>query len=70
VPEENDLALAKLVAWREKDISWLKVGVAHRILSLDEMAARLDRMPAADLPSGIPNIVYLRERLRILRPPS
>ena len=31
VPEENDLALAKLVAWREKDIDWLRTGVAHRI---------------------------------------
>jgi hypothetical protein len=67
VPEENDLALAKLVAWREKDIDWLGTGVAHRILSLDEMEARLDRVPPAAGASSIPKIEDLRERLRILR---
>ena len=48
VPEENDLALAKLVAWRQKDIDWLRAGVRHHILSLNEMELRLDRMPPWD----------------------
>jgi len=67
VPEENDLALAKLVAWREKDIDWLRTGVAHRILSLDQMEARLDRLPSPDAAPSVPKIEDLRERLRILR---
>jgi hypothetical protein len=56
VPEENDLALAKLVAWREKDIGWLRAGIAHRILLLDEMESRLDRMPPGDPASAIPEL--------------
>jgi hypothetical protein len=67
VPDVNDLALAKLVAWREKDIDWLRAGVAHRILSLDEMEARLDRMPPGDTASGNPGIKELRERMLIIR---
>ncbi len=67
VPEENDLALAKLVAWREKDIEWLREGVTHGIFSLLEMEARFDRMPAADAASSIPGVEILRERLRSLR---
>jgi hypothetical protein len=67
VPDENDLALAKLVAWREKDIDWLRVGVAHRILSLDKMESRLDRMPPGDVASGSPGIKELHERMLLLR---
>jgi hypothetical protein len=67
VPDENDLALAKLVAWREKDIDWLRAGVVHRILSLDVMESRLDRMPPGDPASGNPGIKELRERMLILR---
>jgi len=67
VPEENDLALAKLVAWREKDIDWLRAGVAHRILSLDKMESRLDRMPAGGLASGAPDLAELRKRTLLLR---
>src|SRR6476620_29997 len=45
VPEENDLALAKLSAWRDKDQAWLRDGVRAGVLSLQQMASRLDRMP-------------------------
>ncbi|MFX7548846.1 DUF6036 family nucleotidyltransferase, partial [Acinetobacter baumannii] len=41
VPEENDIALAKLVAWREKDRIWLAHGLNAGILHLETMADRL-----------------------------
>ncbi|MBX9826721.1 MAG: hypothetical protein K2Y27_17250 [Xanthobacteraceae bacterium] len=69
VPEENDIALAKLVAWREKDIHWLKDGVAAGVLSPDKMKARLSLMPAADLEKGMPEIQIMRDRLLILGSP-
>jgi hypothetical protein len=45
VPEQNDVALAKLVAWREKDRDWLCSGLRAGLFSLDQMHLRLDRMP-------------------------
>lgn len=66
VPEENDIALAKLVAWREKDVRWLKDGVAAGVLSLDKMIARLPLMPAGEIEKGMPDIQTLQDRLRIL----
>jgi Nucleotidyltransferase of unknown function (DUF6036) len=66
VPEENDIALAKLVAWREKDIRWLKDGVAAGVLSTTKMSARLTLMPEADPDAGMPGLQILRDRLQIL----
>jgi hypothetical protein len=45
VPDLNDIALAKLVAWREKDRVWLEAGVRALILKPASMRERLDRMP-------------------------
>lgn len=45
VPDMNDIALAKLVAWREKDRVWLEAGVRALILKPELMRERLDRMP-------------------------
>jgi hypothetical protein len=66
VPDENDIALAKVVAWREKDVAWLKDGVASDILSLAKMRDRIPEMPAADPARGVPSPGQLLERLRIL----
>lgn len=66
VPEENDIALAKLVAWREKDIDWLREGVAAGVLSLEKMGQRLPQMPKADSGSGIPAIDVMKERLIVV----
>ncbi len=66
VPEENDIALAKMVAWREKDIAWLKEGVSARVLSLEKMRARIPSLPPADPERGMPAHHILKERLRIL----
>ncbi|WP_267423788.1 DUF6036 family nucleotidyltransferase [Methylobacterium sp. GC_Met_2] len=51
VPDPDDVALAKAVAWREKDKDWLTSGLRSRLLSIDAMAGRLPGMPAA-APSG------------------
>jgi len=66
LPEENDIALAKLVAWREKDIGWLKDGIAAGVLSLEKMSSRLPSMPALDLGQGMPDRDTLKSRLQIL----
>jgi len=66
VPEQNDIALAKLVAWREKDQKWLKVGVKVRTLSLDVMASRLGRMPKSNAEGNPPDYGVLADRLRSL----
>ena len=47
VADPEDIALAKVVAWREKDKDWLKSGLRSGIFSLDRMVARLPRMPDA-----------------------
>lgn len=66
VPEENDIALAKLIAWREKDIDWLKDGVAAGVLSVAKMNDRLPKLPAADPERGMPELQIVRSRLQSL----
>ena len=39
-PEENDIALAKLCAWRQKDRDWLAAGLATGLLDIAAMQAR------------------------------
>ncbi|HWG05974.1 MAG TPA: DUF6036 family nucleotidyltransferase, partial [Beijerinckiaceae bacterium] len=41
LPDVNDIALAKMVAWREKDIDWLAEGAETGVLSLNDMNARV-----------------------------
>jgi hypothetical protein len=45
-PEPNDIALAKAVAWRPKDIAWLRAAVKFGIVDIATMEGRLARMPA------------------------
>lgn len=66
VPEENDVALAKLAAWREKDQDWLARGVNYGVLSLKTMVSRLGRMPEANPERGSPTREILVARLRTL----
>jgi hypothetical protein len=66
VPEENDVALAKLSAWREKDKTWLTDGIKYDILSLKSMALRLDSMPEPDTDRGSPTRETLVQRLNEL----
>lgn len=61
VPDPNDLALAKLCAWRDKDVAWIVAGVRAGVFSVDEMHSRL-----ADLPERAPAIEALESRFRVL----
>lgn len=66
VPEENDVALAKLAAWREKDRMWLRQGVKAGIVSIEIMTSRLDRMPEPNAEGNPPARETLKERLNSL----
>jgi len=66
VPDENDVALAKLAAWRDKDQNWLAQGVNYGVLSLKTMIARLDRMPEPNPDRGSPTRETLVARLKAL----
>jgi hypothetical protein len=39
-PEPHDLAISKLVAWRDKDREYVRALLAHGIISLDELRSR------------------------------
>lgn len=45
VPSPDDIALAKLCAWREKDREWLMVANSHGIISVPRMKSLLPMMP-------------------------
>jgi hypothetical protein len=45
-PEPNDIALSKAVAWRPKDIAWLRAAVEFGIVDVTTMEGRLAQMPA------------------------
>jgi hypothetical protein len=61
VPEPNDIALSKAVAWREKDVAWLRAAIAHRIIDVDAMCTRI-----AFLPARAGDVLALEARLRSL----
>jgi hypothetical protein len=43
-PDPTDLAISKLVAWREKDQEFVRVLVRERIVFIEAMRARLDEL--------------------------
>ncbi len=45
VPDPNDIALAKLCAWRPKDIDWLRAAASHAVVDLAIIHGRLGEMP-------------------------
>lgn len=61
VPSPNDIALAKLCAWREKDRDWLIVAQSHGIISIVGMKALLLMMP-----ERAPKIAELERRLGMI----
>lgn len=63
VPELNDVALSKMIAWREKDVGWLEDATMLGRLDPVAMAARIDRMPLhrVEIPSE-----ELNRRLQVL----
>ena len=52
VPDINDIALAKMMAWREKDRDWLQAGVRVKILDPRKMRERLALLPETDVPAS------------------
>ena len=52
VPDLNDIALAKMSAWRDKDREWLKAGVRSKILDPNAMRGRLALLPPSEVPNG------------------
>jgi hypothetical protein len=61
-PEPNDIALSKVVAWRPKDVAWLRAAVSAGIVEVETMIGRLAYMPAR---AG--DIADLKTRLDSLR---
>jgi hypothetical protein len=45
VPHPEDIALSKLCAGREKDLDWVSAAHRARLIDLDAMIARLDKLP-------------------------
>lgn len=50
VPDINDIAIAKMFAWREKDQEWLRAGVRSKILNPAAMRERLPSFPETATP--------------------
>lgn len=61
VPSPDDIAMAKLCAWREKDRDWLAVASGHQIINLDAMRALLNRMP-----ERAPPLAELQRRIDVV----
>lgn len=61
-PSAEDVAIAKLCAWREKDQSWLREAVRARIAALERIEALLTR----EMPPEAPAADELLRRLRVL----
>jgi hypothetical protein len=61
-PSADDIAIAKLTAWRDKDRDWLHDAVRSGIVKL----ATIERLLQAGLPIGTPDAAELERRLRSL----
>jgi hypothetical protein len=44
IPDVNDIALAKLCAWRDKDKEWLEIAAKEKVIDLAVMADRLSEV--------------------------
>ena len=51
VPDINDIAIAKMIAWREKDRDWLEAGVGSKILDPRKMRERIALLPPSETPA-------------------
>ncbi|WP_342359057.1 DUF6036 family nucleotidyltransferase [Terrarubrum flagellatum] len=50
IPSINDIALSKLVAWREKDREWIAAAIAHGFADPDQIAGIAASLPPTDTP--------------------
>jgi hypothetical protein len=65
-PSADDIAIAELSAWRDKDRDWLRDAVQSGIVNL----ATVETLLRASLPATAPDAVELERRLRALAEPS
>ena len=65
-PAIDDIAIAKLCAWREKDRDWLRAGVQAGLIDPVRIGAGL-RSP---MPAAAPDVAERLRRLDILAPPA
>lgn len=49
VPDINDIAISKMMAWRDKDKDWLQAGVRSKILAPNQMRENLPLLPVTDV---------------------
>jgi hypothetical protein len=63
-PSADDIAIAKLCAWREKDQAWLREGLRSGIVKAGSVAALLQTA----LPIEAPKPDELARRLEYCRP--
>jgi hypothetical protein len=61
-PDPNDVAIAKLCAWRDKDIAWLRDALVAGIVGVAAMRQQL----GAGLPAEAPPAVEVERRLSAL----
>lgn len=64
VPDANDIAIAKLCAWRLKDREWLLEAVALNLIDLERMSDRLVDVAEGN---GLPDFGERNRRLDYLR---
>lgn len=65
IPSIDDIALSKLVAWREKDRDWIAAAIAHGLADPARMAQLARKLPAGDIPAA-----EIRRRLAAIGKPS
>lgn len=63
VPDLDDVAVSKLLAWRDKDRRWLEAGTRAGLLHPAIMAERLGRLPHRP---GLPSGGELKRRVDVL----
>jgi hypothetical protein len=63
-PSADDIAVAKMCAWREKDVAWLDKAFTSRIARVEHVEGLLSH----GLPPEAPDEMELRRRLQSFRP--
>ncbi|MGE0501030.1 MAG: DUF6036 family nucleotidyltransferase [Rhizobiaceae bacterium] len=67
VPDVNDVALAKMCAWRDKDREWLEAAIRDKVIAVGAMRSRLADIVQTD---HTPSLSELSRRLDWLEPPK
>ncbi len=65
-PSADDLGLAKIIAWRDKDIIWLKECARMRLINADRMKSYAAGLRPADLEKRGPGIDEVLNRIALV----